>query len=180
MYGDVPICFVDTETTSLSSEWGEVWEFGGIRVEPDGREREVTFQIEVDLGTADPMSLKIGKFRERYTRETALPKESAAMRIERFTRGAHLVGNVISFDDNRLERLLRGWGECPGWHYHVIDMEALAVGFLRAHGHKINLPYKSSEISELLGVEQPTEDELHTALGDARWTRRMWDAVFTD
>lgn len=220
------LCFVDTETTSLSAEHGEIWEFAGIRRSYEGSplfnspngvwdgkdsngpyvERRLEFQIECDLGTADPFSLSIGRYRERFgvkgewepytifsdegpvgpdvfdtnpNGAVVTSKFDAAKLIERFTRGTTLIGNVISFDSERMERLLRAYNECPGWYYHVIDLEPYAVGFLKGKGVKdFTLPYKSSEITEALGVPQPKEGEgLHTALGDTLWVRDMWDAI---
>jgi hypothetical protein len=39
-----------------------------------------------------------------------------------------------------------------------------------------SLPWKSHDLSAILGVESAVEDE-HTALGDARWAMRVYDAV---
>lgn len=206
------LCFVDTETTGLSADQHEIWEFAGIRrtqIAVEGHnavysERRLEFQIEVDLGTADPFSLKIGRYRERFgIKGTWEPYEiilgddtvvrdahdmnpegavvesrfDAAKLIERFTRDTHLVGNVISFDAERMERLLRAYNECPGWHYHVIDIEPLIVGYALAKGQPFSLPYSSSQLSSFLGVDEPTAEERHTAMGDAEWVMRQWDAL---
>ena len=48
--------------------------------------------------------------------------------VERITRGAHLVGAVPTFDAEVLGARMRANGICPSWHYHLIDVEALAVG----------------------------------------------------
>ena len=200
-------CFVDTETTSLSAEFGQIWEFAGIRRDAEtGNERRLEFQIECDLGTADPFSLKIGRYRERFglagewepyvvnTAESMVPvmdaydsnpqgqvvtsKFEAAKLIERFTRDTLLWGNCVSFDSERMERLLRGFNECPGWHYHVQDIEPHIVGYAKAKGINFAPPYNSSELSEWLGVEEPGEDQRHTAMGDAEWVMRQWDAIY--
>lgn len=42
---------------------------------------------------------------------------------------------------------------------------------------EIGLPWKSDDLSRACGVEPPTEDERHTALGDARWVMRLYDAI---
>lgn len=194
----MPIIFCDTETTSLSAEDGEIWEFAGIRREPDGTETQLEFQIECDLGKADPASLNIGRYYERFglkgywdpsiddkgnfirlpEGEVVSSKFDAAKLISDFTRGATLIGNVISFDSERMERLLRGWNQCPGWHYHVIDLEPVIAGYALARGVPFDLPYKSSELSKWVGVEPPKEGKgLHTALGDALWVKEMWDAI---
>lgn len=198
-----PIVFLDTETTSLSADTGEVWEFAGIRREGDGEEKRLWIQIECDLGTADPMSLKIGKYYERfgthghgYQRvsistdggETWSPdsvpdngsvvdKFEAASLISEFTRGAHIVGNCVSFDAERLERLLRGYLQCPGWHYHIIDIEPMIIGYALRMGEKFPLPYSSKDLTEWLGVPEPDESVRHTAMGDALWVRDQWDAL---
>jgi hypothetical protein len=70
---------------------------------------------------------------------------------------------------------------CPSWHYHLIDVEALAVGYLAGRGsadlfHPSALPWKSDDLSAALGITVRDEDR-HTALGDAKWARAIYDAV---
>jgi hypothetical protein len=85
------------------------------------------------------------------------------------------------------------------WHYHVIDVEALAAGYLAAirqdaaelgyhdrpdtpqYEHEGNLeiarlPWKSDSLSRAVGVE-PDDFDRHTALGDARWAKAIYEAV---
>lgn len=205
------LCFVDTETTSLSAEDGEIWEFAGIRrtyKDPEHQklgfnQRRLEFQIECDLGKADPFSLKIGRYRERFgvkgdwetfsvpgddapltdaydtnpEGRVVTSKFDAARLIERFTRNTTLVGNCVSFDSERMERLLRAYNECPGWYYHIIDIEPMIVGYAIAKGVPFSLPYSSSDLTKWLGVEEPSEAERHTAMGDAEWVMRQWDAL---
>jgi hypothetical protein len=76
---------------------------------------------------------------------------------------------------------MRAHGMCPSWHYHLIDVEALAVGYLmreriRAGFDGSMLPWKSDELSAELGITV-TDEERHTALGDARWARAIYDQV---
>src|SRR5580704_2133551 len=136
------LAFVDTETTGLDPDLHEIWEVGLILREEDGREHEHRWYLPVDLGRADPIALKIGGFHERYGNwpgrtlddGTVLPEKSGqvsnlrsfASKFAKWTRGAHLVGAVISFDEERLRRLLKANGACPEWHYHLVDVEALA------------------------------------------------------
>ncbi|MGH3304433.1 MAG: hypothetical protein ACRDOK_22680 [Streptosporangiaceae bacterium] len=99
----------------------------------------------------------------------------------RLTRGAHLAGAVVSFDAEVLGARMRAHGICPSWHYHLIDVEALAVGCLARRGAVVSsfgLPWKSDDLSAALGVQVSHEDR-HTALGDARWALRIWDAVMS-
>jgi hypothetical protein len=78
---------------------------------------------------------------------------------------------------------MRANGICPSWHYHLIDVENLAVGYLAGVGVATRQvgapkpPWDSEELSRLVGVEPPSEEERHTALGDARWAMRLYDVV---
>jgi DNA polymerase III epsilon subunit-like protein len=183
------ICFIDTETTSLRPD-RRAWDIGIISREPGGRDVEHGWFIDgrdLDLGNADPMALKIGRFYERHPhyrldREstgTDTESEYDALRLtEAITRGAHLVGAVPNFDADVLSARMRANGICPSWHYHLQDFETLIVGYLRGRGEPApSLPWKSDELSQLIGIEPPGDDYRHTALGDARWAARVWDAV---
>ena len=189
------LCFIDTETTSLRPD-RRAWEVGLIvrRVAAPDHEVQLLIRSEdLDLGNADVMSLKIGRFYERHPRGRGdgqipegarLVSEAGAMaEVEFLTRGAHLVGAVPNFDADVLGQRMRANGICPSWHYHLIDVEALAVGYLHALGTApdgndpdIPLPWRSDDLSAALGVKVADEDR-HTALGDAKWARAIYDTV---
>lgn len=185
------LAIVDTETTGLDPDRHEIWEVGLVLAADDdlGNAREISWQLPVDLGRADPMALKITRFRERRTYDGQMPVGQFAQTFAKLTDGAHLVGAVPSFDEERLRKLLRAHGECPTWHYHLIDVEAMAVGYL--HGAleesdgdrqfpRPSLPWRSDDLSRECGVDPPGEDERHTALGDARWAWRWYRALVGD
>lgn len=191
------VVFVDTETTGLDPDRHEIWDVGLIT--PDGEEHQ--WFLPVDLGRADSVALSIGRFHDRYERDMATHPEDFAWEFAQLTRGKHLAGAVISFDEERLRKLLRAHGACPEWHYHLIDVEALAVGFLhglrtvvteyeiptggdsygadvlKAAGVADTLPWSSYDVSRALGVEPPSTDEQHSAIADARWAKRLYEAV---
>jgi len=98
-----------------------------------------------------------------------------------------------------LWKLLRDNGECPCWHYHIIDVEALAAGWVAAAvsgtandgtrgTHRVERPdgtvnnidgrppWNSNDLSLAVGVN-PADFERHTALGDARWAKAIYEAV---
>lgn len=183
----VPIVFLDTETTGVH-ERRQVWEVGMIRRRPDGSESETSFFVDVDLFEADLFGLNVGRFYERHPlgreladgviAEMARSRAEAAKRIAVWTHKAHLVGAVPNFDTETLAPLLREHKLIPAWHYHIIDAETLAIGYLRGQGKVVpDLPWDSDALSELIGVEAASPEERHTALGDARWAMRIWDKV---
>lgn len=215
------LCFLGTETTSLhrpsSPTPGEVWEVGLIVRQPDGTETEHHWFLPVTLEHADPVSLDIGRFHDRhpqgygYRGRDGTPFFTPFVFVEMLLRvipeGAHLVGNVVSFDEERLAAILHRHGvERPPWHYHLVDVEALAAGWLAGarrgyhdaadvHGPPAEVmwagtqtwaamegpapapPWDSSELCDAVGVAEPSDEDRHTALGDARWARDVYDAV---
>jgi len=186
------IAFVDTETTSLRHD-RRAWEIAVILRRPGLDDREFTWLVDVadlDLGNADVKSLQIGGFYDRHPqtrpghklrRGGALnihPEAEALESVEAATRGAHLVGAVPSFDAEVLAARMRARGVCPSWHYHLIDFETLIVGYLAGLGKPVpDRPWRSDDLSRLVGVEPPAGADRHSALGDARWGVRVWDAI---
>lgn len=188
-----PLCFVDTETDGVHPS-RRPWEIAVIRREPDGTAAEWRSYVDIDLSTADPFGLRVGRFYDRHPlgRHLAhgddwsipsfadsdyLSAREAAHEVAKRTHGAHVVGCVPNFDTDVLAGLLRAEGLTPAWHYHLCDVENLTVGFLAGRGEPIAPPWSSDDLGRALGVEPPAEDERHTALGDARWAMRLYDAV---
>ncbi|MFC7817617.1 hypothetical protein ACFUTR_23585 [Streptomyces sp. NPDC057367] len=200
------IAFVDTETTHLDAEIGEVWEVAIILRERDDNtptDTEYVWQVRPDLATADPESLKIGRYLERfvvpphaeaawtgYDQGPVLPmmRREVVAAVMDVLRGAVLVGSNPGFDDRFLRKLL-GPGSAQ-WHYRPVDIATLAAGrklgqvelIRRAGGRvldsdEVAFPFSSRSLSRWFGVEPPGDDAAHTALGDARWARDVFDAV---
>jgi len=201
MTSSTPIAFVDTETTHLSAEIGEVWEVAVI-LRKDGAETEYIWQFRpLNPSAADPESLKIGRFAERFAVEdgheaaftardriSPMSRDLAVADITDILRGAILVGSNTAFDDRFLRKLV-GLGNHQ-WHYRPICIATLAAGYqfgqaasLRAVGGELRdgdvpaMPLSSRRLSRWVGVEPPGDDVAHTALGDARWARDVYDAV---
>lgn len=179
------IVFVDTETTSLRPD-RRAWEIALI-VRDEGEDHEHCWMIsedDLDLGNADPFSLKVGGFYERhpaynrthFSKTPLLEERDVFPQVEALTRGAHLVGAVPNFDAEVLGARMREYGILPAWHYHLIDVETLTVGTLVGRGQLVPLPWDSNELSQALGVTR-TKQSRHTALGDARWARDLYDAA---
>jgi hypothetical protein len=184
-----PLCFLDTETDGVHPG-RKAWEIAMIRREPDGREREASFFVTIDLATADPFGLKVGGFYDRHPLGRRLSRgpgaagsarqkaiKDAAYLVAEFTHGAHIVGAVPNFDTEVLAELLREVGFTPAWHYHLVDVENLAVGYLASTSGAMQPPWSSDEITTRLGLPPVPEEDRHTALGDARWAQSIYDRV---
>ena len=184
------LVFMDTETTGLSLD-DDIWEFAAIRREPDGSESQHHLFIDHDqIKCSDlPESFRDDHI-ARWNTHTSIGQGAAAEFISGlFFDRPHIVGAVPNFDTERLALLLRRHGFEPGWHYHLVDVENLAVGYLAGeiHAEQIyglnprraipSLSWDSDELSRRVGVEPPDEDERHTAMGDARWAMRLYDAI---
>jgi hypothetical protein len=173
------IVFLDTETTGLSLT-DDIWDFAAIVREPGEPDREVQTYVRHDFAKAQrlPESF-LGDYRARYDHDLALTGYQAARLIADLTADrAHIVGAVPNFDTERLGRLLAFYDIKPAWHYHLIDVENLIVGYLAGKGTVLTPPWDSDHLSAAVGVIAPKE-ERHTALGDARWTRDIYDAVMS-
>lgn len=188
-----PVVFVDTETTGLDPERHQIWELAIIMGEGD----EYAWQLPVDLSRADPNGLRVGRFYERRAKigktsnvatlhrvqwprpgtiepkwdAVGLPVAATAATVARLLDGNHVVGAVPSFDAAFLGPWLRAHGHAATWHYHLVDVEALAAGQLQAEP-----PWNSQDLSRGVGVD-PKGFDRHTALGDARWAKAIYEAV---
>lgn len=154
----------------------------GIRIIEDGaREPVPMFGHYISRWVLENTGIQ-----ERYDHQTALwPSES----IEKFATlvdGRHIVGAVPSFDEERLRRQYRDRGHALEtqfpWHYHLIDVEALMVGYLlgRAENEgyiELDLPWRSDSLSLLVGIDPPRGSDRHSALGDARWAKAIYEKI---
>jgi DNA polymerase III epsilon subunit-like protein len=175
------LVFLDTETTSLRHD-RRAWEVAAIVRDETGKEVEHSWFIalgDLELGNADLISLNIGKFYQRHP-EAALADNAwenvrgeieVMADVECITRNAIIVGAVPWFDTEVLANRMRECGLCPSWHYHLVDVEALAAGQLR-------LPPKwgFDAILAKYGLAY-NEADRHTALGDAKLVRDLYDKV---
>lgn len=198
------LAFVDTETSHLSEQYGDAWEIAVIRRDPFGFEAQYLWQVRIDLATADPKSLEIGRYHERFS----VPDGTDAVQVmpggalwkltmpeflfdlQDALHDSVLIGSNSAFDDRFLKKLLRAHDRKIPWHYRPIDIAALAAGYQfgrAAHplsggdflfsGDFPQHPFSSRGLSQAVGVEPPADDVAHTALADATWARDVYDAV---
>ncbi len=183
------LAFIDTETTSLRHD-KRFWEVALILRQPGQDDVEYSCFVDtqdLDLGNADLQSLTFGRFFERhpwygpagdpFEGPPGMDREVNILhKLEEMTRGATLLGSNPSFDAELLAARMRAHGLCPSWHYHHLDVPTLALGWLHGSAGRIPDPPKSDAISLACGVD-PAKYERHSALGDCRWIRDLYDTV---
>jgi DNA polymerase III epsilon subunit-like protein len=195
-----PFCFIDTETTSLGPD-RRAWEVAIIRHDADGDPQMRVMQVDdVSLHEADPKSLDIGGFYARHCdygkpgpEVEAGPERAVARWVEEWTRGAMLIGINPAFDTEVLSAMLRRHNLVPAWHYTVIDLKAMAAGYLYRHafalvdkdgdnqglGIALQWPFKTEALAQACGVPLPSDEVRHTALGDAIFAESWWFQLLT-
>lgn len=184
------IAIIDTETTSLRPD-RLAWEVA-YAISVDGAKPTLHQHfIAVPTDGADEVALRIGRYYERHPRpfgdatnsrtpQTARSEAAVAAVLARDLHGAILAGSNPSFDDYTLRAMLARHGFAPTWNYRSIDVITLAAGWLMAAepepakpDERLRLPWKSDEISAMLGIE-PDEEKRHTAAGDVDWAMRVF------
>jgi hypothetical protein len=187
-YDAEKVAFIDTETTGLDPERHAVWE---IAVIVNGEEHcWQQFLTRKQRQGADQWVRENTRFDSDYESSTALALTDSLERLGELTRGRHLVGACPWFDS---ERLHRAWLNAFGafsralpWHYHLIDIENLVVGYMRGQYSdqpdtegptKWDLPWTSDDLSRFVGVDPADYEPKHSALTDARWAEAVFEAV---
>ena len=182
-----PVVFLDTETTRKDRD-RRPWEIAIIRRDHTGQKALNVFVdiADIDLANADPESLAVGRFYGRHPQfgaplpdgERLCRAAEAAALVQEWTAGAYVYGVVPSFDTECLDDLLYRHGLQWDWHFQPWDIAVLATGYLVGR----RLPSQRSAVatSRQCGVNPPTEDERHTAMGDARWVARWYDRIMAD
>lgn len=162
-----PLVFLDTETTSLRPD-REPWEIALIRREPDGCTFEHHWFLNVSLNRADPESLKIGGYFKRHPRGESSPRLEVIKEIANLTAGATIVGACPWFDTETLETMMRKHGFLPGWHHRLVCVESIVSG---SYGRRVE---GLQTCLDLIGI---TNDAPHTAMGDARAAKEIYDRL---
>lgn len=128
------------------------------------------------------------------TGEKTAPKRGRtrgmACGIAEMLSGATLVAANPAFDAGHLDCFLRANGQCPAWDYHLRDIGSMVAGWVHgvqsgvmqvrpgAMGGVPHLPEtpKVADAARVMGID-PDAYEAHTALGDARLVKAVYDAV---
>ena len=173
------LVFMDTETLGVHLS-SPIWEFAAIRRDTDGAETGLHMFIHHDVHPwrNDLPPEFQADYTARWDGSAACEIDEAAHRIAAFLADCpHIVGAVPNFDTERIDhQLFHPNGLAAPWHYHLIDVENLAVGWLAARGELMTPPWKSDVLSAAIGVD-PSQFDRHTAMGDVRWAMAQYDAI---
>lgn len=200
------LIFVDTETTGLDPAKGHrPWEIALIiRGHRDpSNDGEWVFQHRADLSKADPMALQIGGYYPRslpdmpyhdlvvvdapasgYTypyegehqpKKAGFPHSALAELLD----GATLVASAPAFDASMLKALLEDHGHYATWSHRLLDVRAMTIGLLlgTVATESEVLSLSSDALCKRVGAWPAEGEDRHTALGDARWVERWYDAI---
>ncbi|GAA3956989.1 hypothetical protein GCM10023085_44430 [Actinomadura viridis] len=185
---DVRLAFTDCETTGLRPDLGHgIWELAVIIRHPaDGWDEEHVWQIRPDLKTADAKALEINDFHRRflvpdgaealwfpYDRREPVTQTAreAATQIQGLLEDRYLVGAVPAFDTAMITRLLLSHRLEPRWKHRLVCVENLVAG-------AVGQPVPQGLWKAAVAVGVPVDPAVrHTALGDARLARDVYDAV---
>lgn len=170
-----------------------------------GQDAEYAWHLHpLRLSHADAVALSIGGYYERcevadkapgtatayhYPDWDAheIPIDSTAGEVARVLAemldGAHLIGaNMGSFDAQHLDAFLRDNGQVLTADYHYTDIGSMARGWGAGAGSwnaAHDFPLSLKDAAAIAGLD-PQKYELHTALGDARLCRDIFDRLGGD
>lgn len=160
------LCFIDTETTGLDPRIHQPYE---VCVWREDWPEPATYYPGHTLEHADAVALRVGGYFDRGFRPTPDNSLGTPGHLAKHLHGVTLVGSNPAFDAAMLTRLIGA----PVWHHRMIDVAQGAMwvmGLDRPEG----LAAVASRLREH-GYEIPEPD--HTAEGDVRTTRAVYDAL---
>lgn len=188
------LVYVDVETTGLIHGIHVPWEVALIT--DTGPHRWLIQLTPGQLMDADPVALKVGGFHERHPQGNRFDRHAVPLgrqieaedprtvagAIGRLTHGKHLVGACVWFDEQMIRVLCQRQAVSFEPHYHLIDVESLALGCLLGRTTTVyregvlatlGLPWKSSDLWRAIGLDLDGFEK-HTALGDAQLARAVF------
>lgn len=152
--------FIDIETNGTNYNYHEAIEIG-IVVGKEEFECSLPFQ----LSRSNPKALEVNGWGKREFAPLMHPQDAVAQ-IWSLTQDCYLVGQNVRFDERFVESLMRAHGIVPEWNFRLVELSSLVAGV-----QGLMPPIRSSEITAITGIENKYK---HTALGDAKWDRDIF------
>lgn len=194
-YDPKQVAFVDTETAGLHPDKHPIWQLAVI---VDGEEYVWHQQMFGGQGNwkrwVDPYVIEtnMNHILDDYDPKTALTSKVSTDTFVELVRGRTIVGCNVRFDIERIHRTWRAfhpheWQE--PWHYHLVDVGTLMLGFYRGvdvtayerldgtADPTFPLPWKTDDLARLCDVNPADYWPKHSALADARFAKACWEAV---
>jgi hypothetical protein len=189
------IVFADCETISIDPGPATIWELALIERNPAySGDEENLWHIRPDVPSGNAGSLAVGGYYRRCKVRAHAPgsvlrvplspdqetehlgSPQLAGQLAAILDGAHLIAANPQFDAGHMDAFLRANGECLTADYHYTDLGSLVRGYAVAHGMTLPWPLKVADAARIVGL-RPEDCEAHTALGDVRMGRDIFDRV---
>lgn len=201
------VCFVGLSSTGPDPFRHQVFEVALIYPElfeieaqwdGEGEAPEVEFGVEwneqhwwisTDLATADAQTLRMRCYHQRHPlgfdnhdqltvekNKRVTDPEQFAAKFARLTASKHLVGRV---DELFIRGALMPNGQIP-MYYSPVDIAALAAGALYGKGEASALltdGWMFDSVGSRLGIKLGTVGYEYTAMGEAKLSKAIWEAV---
>lgn len=169
-FHDVPLTFLDVETTGLSAAWGDrVCEVAALR--RDGG--EIAGVLTHLVNPERPMgagAFAVHGISDEMVREAPFFSQIAEHLLA-FIDGAVFVGHNAPFDLGFLDaELARAGKDMP-------DLVAIDTLRLARSCYRLS-SYSLSRVAQALGI--PTDSRMHRALADVSLTQRVFDRLVKD
>ena len=172
------LLFIDTETTGLDPNKGEIIELAAMLTTPDNKEVLKTFEVKLRMEhpeLAEKKALEVNGYNEVEwaLEKCASDRSKVGADLLVISNDAVLVGHNVSFDEAFVSAFLRTLGLKPNWHYHKIDTVVLSWPLVIAGRAKW---LRLGDVCEALHIKQ---DGAHRAMSDVLSCRAVYTELLT-
>jgi DNA polymerase III subunit epsilon len=168
---DLPLAFIDLETTGIFPDVHEILEIGVVRARQTGDSSSPLEEVDrfclkiapEHIERADPKALQVNHYRPEDWKD-AVPFAEGVKVLDEKLRKHVIVAQNVSFDVGFLARAYERVGKRLDdiVHYHKLDLASFAVG--RAYWGEQYQRFTLNELAQNTGV---ANTKAHTALSDA-------------
>lgn len=165
------LAFIDTETTGFDPDTHELIEIGVVLVDQDWTNGKPEFKLVEEfevkifpthIQSADPISLKINKYKEEDWID-AKDLKSALKILNTKTKDSIMVAHNLCFDASFIDRAYKQTGVKSEMHYLRID--TITMAFAKLHNRDDIDKYSLRTLCEYFKIENKNA---HSALSDAK------------